>query len=74
MGYFSNGSEGDAFSAQYCARCVHGETPCAVWNAHMLLNYAECSNPNSILHLLIPRGPDGENQQCRMFVQARAEA
>jgi hypothetical protein len=24
MGYFSNGTEADAFEARYCSRCVHG--------------------------------------------------
>lgn len=76
MGYFSNGSEGDAYEAAVCSKCVHqngpdGESGCAVMLAHMLHNYKECNKPDSILHLLIPRGhPDNEgywNGKCAMF-------
>jgi hypothetical protein len=77
MGYFSNGSEGMDYEARYCGRCVHqgGEDGpgCAVWEAHMLYNYAECNNKESILHVLIPRTKDGWNAQCMMF-QAKPEA
>lgn len=69
MGYFSNGCEGMDYEAEYCARCVHGggETFCAVWEAHLFANYQECNNPESVLHMLIPRGERGGNLQCRMF-------
>ena len=72
MGYFSNGSEGMAYEARYCDRCVHQGPPegpgCAVWLAHLLANYDECENKASILHLLIPRSRDGlDNEQCLMF-------
>ena len=72
MGYFSNGTEGMDYEAQWCARCRHhapDEGGCAVWLAHLLHNYEECNRPDSILHLLIPRGPQGENQPCRMFLE-----
>jgi hypothetical protein len=73
MGYFSNGSEGMAYEAQYCDRCQHqkpNDGGCAVWLAHMLYNYQECNNRDSILHLLIPRSPDGlGNAQCTMFLE-----
>ena len=74
MGYFANGAIGMDYEAQWCERCIHEGGPeyedggCAVWLAHMEHNYAECNNPNGILHILIPR-KNGENQQCRMFVE-----
>lgn len=73
MGYFSNGSEGDAYEAKYCNRCVHsGEdgTGCNVMLAHVLFAYEECnrdSNAKRMLDMLIPR--DGAfNGECTMFV------
>lgn len=72
MGYFSNGAEGDFYQEAYCARCVHNEGGCAVWLAHMLHNYAECNNPNSILHILIPT--EGiSNKQCLMFFKSERD-
>jgi len=72
--YFSNGTEGMDYEAQYCARCVHQpENPddggCPVLLAHMLYNYRDCNDTDSILHLLIPRKPDGRNDQCAMFYE-----
>lgn len=69
MGYFPNGTAGDIYEAEYCARCVHDndETGCAVMLAHNLYNYTECNKPESILHLLIPRDDKGFNEKCRMF-------
>lgn len=58
------------YEAEYCRRCVHSEDEggCAVLLAHMLHNYDECNNPDSILHLLIPRIKQPPwNEQCRMF-------
>ncbi len=55
MGYFSNGSEGCDYESHYCERCRH-EKPdkggCAVWLAHLIHNYDECNNEDSILHML----------------------
>lgn len=74
MGYFSNGTEGQSYEAQYCNRCAH-EGPedgpgCAVLLAHLLYNYDECNNENSILHILIPRSEDGlSNEECQMFIR-----
>jgi len=78
MGYFANGSEGDRYEAQYCDHCIHqngpdGESGCAVWNAHGLFNYVDCNKPDSILHVLIPRGKGGRNEQCRMFMRQMPE-
>jgi hypothetical protein len=75
MGYFSNGTEGDLYEAEFCANCVHRDGPdgsgCAVMLAHALHNYKECNNPDSILHLLIPQGHPEKggrwNEQCTMF-------
>lgn len=73
MGYFSNGSEADDYVARYCSRCAHSpngdSVGCAVMDAHWEHNYEECNNPNSILHMLIPRGANGFNEQCRMFFE-----
>ena len=73
MGYFSNGTEGDCYEAQYCSRCIHEdeEHGCAVMLAHVLYNYRECNNENSILHLLIPLGSDGFNEQCKLFYERK---
>ena len=73
MGYFSNGSMGMDYEAQYCDRCIHGEgefNECEVWGLHFELNYAECNKPDSILHRLIPKlkGPPF-NGKCKMFMK-----
>lgn len=78
MGYFSNGTESMDYAARWCANCVHADGPadefrCAVWLAHLLRNYEECNDPESVLHVLIPRRPDGlGNEQCRMFFGRQA--
>lgn len=64
MGYFSNGSEGMDWEAQNCTCCVH-EQECAVLEAHLLHNYDECNNAESILHMLIPY-ENGVNGKCLM--------
>lgn len=73
VGYFSNGTEGMIYEERYCAHCIHqdgpeGKTGCAVWLAHLVCNYEECNNKESILHLLIPRDEKGRNGKCLMFV------
>ncbi len=71
MGYFSNGIEGERYEAEYCSRCLHQKIDdggCAVWLAHMIHNYDECNNKDSILHLLIPKSKDGLwNEKCLMY-------
>ena len=73
MGYFSNGTEGATYEADYCDHCVHqngpdGESGCAIWTAHMIANYDEANNPQSVLNILIPRSKDGlDNERCRLF-------
>jgi len=72
VGYFSNGTEGESYHAQYCARCVHDDS-CSIWLLHMMHNYDECNKPQSFLHVLIPRSKDQlGNEQCSMFI-ARPE-
>ena len=69
MGYFSNGSEGEAYQARWCERCQHwpddpNEGSCAVWLAHLLHNGDEA------LHVIIPLTPDGlGNGRCGVFLQ-----
>lgn len=74
MGYFPNGTAGMMYEEQFCDRCVHQGPPegpgCAVMLVHELYNYKECNNPDSILHILIPRSKDKlSNEQCRMFLE-----
>jgi hypothetical protein len=72
MAYFSNGTAGEAFYAEYCSGCVHNVQEgggCSVWLLHMLHNYQECNKPDSFLHVLIPRNKDGlGNQACTMYL------
>jgi hypothetical protein len=71
MGYFSNGSEGLDYQAQYCDRCVHwsDEYGCPCWQAHETWNYDECNNKASLLHRMIPRTKDGlGNGPCFAFL------
>lgn len=71
MGYFSNGTEGALYDDEYCSLCIHQKPDdggCAVWLAHMLYNYRDCNDDNSILHLLIPRSKDKlGNEKCTMW-------
>jgi hypothetical protein len=73
MGYFSNGTEGDEYRAALCDRCVRGAGLCPVWTAHLMGNYSQHSIGvlESVLNELIPRGPNGENLQCRLFEAAQ---
>lgn len=79
MGYFSNGSEGMEYEARWCARCVHYDPDgnCPVLEAHADFNYRDCNDPESILHVLIPRSRNPKftnNEQCRMFWEKAADA
>lgn len=71
MGYFSNGSEGDYYEAQYCNRCVHHTTArgCPVLDLHLLYNYDQLKKDSTrrALEMFIPAAPNGGNEQCRMF-------
>jgi hypothetical protein len=68
MAYFSNGCEGMDYMDEHCNDCVH-DPGCKVLLAHQLHNYKECNNPESILHILIPRLEDGSNGACGMYHQ-----
>lgn len=71
MGYFSNGTEGMIYQDMYCSHCQHDKNnDCPIWLAHLLNNYEECNKPESILHILIPRNESGQNEQCKMFIEA----
>ncbi len=66
------------YEEEFCERCVHqpedvNEDGCAVLIAHLLHNYEECNNPDSILHILIPRDEKGGNKQCRMFIPRKTD-
>jgi hypothetical protein len=60
------------YEEQYCNQCAHQKPDdggCAVFLAHLLMNYDECNNDKSILHMLIPRSKDGlGNEKCLMFI------
>lgn len=70
MGYFSNGSEGEAYQEQYCHQCANwsDDKGCQIWLMHLMHNYVECTKKGSILHQLIPMSEDWlANLQCTMF-------
>ena len=76
MGYFSNGTEGDIYESEYCARCVHhdhepGEDePCPIWMMHVLYNGKD--EFQEILDMFIPR--DGvHNLECNMLAEPTIE-
>ena len=72
MGYFSNGSEGHDYEAKWCDHCVHINPllhGCPCWDMHLLYNYEEANNDNSLLHKMIPIDKDGNNMQCLFFVK-----
>ena len=77
MGYFSNGSEGEAFQSRLCVKCVHhnndpDDDACPVWMAHLMFNYDQHNNEavGHILDVLMPR--NGIRNDCAMFI-SRAE-
>ena len=73
MGYFSNGSEGESYESALCSKCAHFDG-CTVWFLHLMHNYDECNNPDSMLHVLIPRTKDNlHNEQCTMFIPAEKQ-
>ena len=75
MGYFANGTEGEIYHETYCYRCIHmlpEPYGCPCDTAHLLWNYDECNNDNSILHKMIPR-KGVKNKQCIFFAQKDGE-
>jgi hypothetical protein len=79
MGYFSNGSEGEGYEAQYCVRCIHGSDPgkgCPVWFAHLHANYYQVNNDQLrlVLAMLIPMDDEGiDALKCNMFIAIDVE-
>lgn len=75
MAYFSNGTEGEMYEAEYCNNCVHQKPDdggCPVLLLHLLYNYDQCDKTDvgerteSVLDILIPR--EGvQNCKCNMF-------
>ncbi len=73
MGYFSNGSEGDWYTEEYCEKCAHNDPEgpfCEVWMLHQEWNYSQHDNATQkhALTVLIPRDAKGNNLQCKMFI------
>ena len=68
MGYFANGTEGEYYEEHYCRDCVHNleKYGCPCLDAHLMWNYDECNNKDSILHKMIPR-KDAENLECIFY-------
>lgn len=65
MGYFPNGTSAEIFQERHCSKCHHDiDQNCPVFFAHLVHNYAECNNDESILHLLIPK----DCSKCNMFI------
>ena len=71
MGYFSNGTEGEIYQAEYCEQCIHqGQNlmeGCAVWDLHLFYNYDKDDKVPKLLNRLIPRDKDGRNLKCLMY-------
>lgn len=68
MGYFPNGTSGEIFEANVCAKCVH-EGNCAVWDLHLFKNYDQLKDGQEqlrdALNMLIP----DDTVECKMFVE-----
>ncbi len=61
MAYFSNGSEGGAWTAANCEVCWHDRNEdCPIWALHLDYNYAQCGKTSkakllkAILSSLVP--------------------
>ncbi len=75
MGYFSNGTEGEAYQSCYCWRCKNWKEDefgvgCPIWDAHIIHStYGKEERHKvrrKVLDTLIPEGKV-RNQQCSMF-------
>ena len=75
MGYFSNGTEGERYQAQYCSRCVHDDPDkgCEIWGAHVVYLSDSKNQPSvgGVLNMLIPM-EGTTNLQCKLFYPAPA--
>lgn len=63
MGYFANGTEGEAYEHNVCSRCIH-----LFWNYEQ----EEGSTVESIMHTLIPRRGI-YNDLCSMYMPSKPE-
>lgn len=75
MGFFANGTQGQIYESKYCYKCAHydnNDEGCQVWLAHLIYNYDNCKNENSILQLLIPY-KNGSNYKCTMFIESKED-
>jgi hypothetical protein len=78
MGYFPNGTSGQMYKERYCDHCAHGHKnplSCPIWYLHWELNYDQMGDQviSHVLSQLIPRGEDGFNEACSMFLDMREE-
>ena len=83
MGYFPNGTEGDIWTSENCARCEHWngreekdfEKPgCMVEFIHLNWNYGqkEGSDLQKVMDCLIPRNKEEcFNEKCSMFINMK---
>ena len=71
MGYFSNGTEGQMYEAEYCDKCIHNdEEGCPVMGIHFLYNGDKDEDIKTILDIFIPR-KEIHNDKCTMFVEQK---
>lgn len=63
MAYFANGTEQMIFEDTVCKGCKY-QGDCQIMDLHMLYNYDECNNKDSILHKAIPCDEDGFSRKC----------
>lgn len=74
MGYFGNGTDGEMYRAHYCDFCVNDRREgCPVWYLHLAWNDEAIKDETkrNALNEFIPVDANGENQQCRMFVEGK---
>lgn len=79
MAYFSNGTEGDMYSREYCDKCHFQPDSepyeCPIMFLHALYNYDQCGKDErakdlkSCLENLIPRDENGFADKCSFFME-----
>lgn len=85
MGYFANGTEGEIFQGEYCAKCVHDlKQNCPIWLLHLTWNYEQFDGDGEIKkaaldtliireHREVPGGFATIVNRCTMFRPATQE-
>jgi len=75
MGYFSNGSEGCDFQAQFCEHCVHDiNEDCPVLLLHLMWNYdAVGEDKDDVKETALKVFISGSPQRCVMYHKRTAE-